>query len=138
MLNHAKPTYDAASAWLDGSAPAPPQIASVPGLEAQIRLHDTVATQLRQWRQTRGALNVNTISARPVFRDGQLTDLRPDDKNRAKNLIADLMIAANGTTARFLVEKGFPSLRRFLQAPRRWDRILLLAAGHGMQFTDDR
>ena len=133
VLNRAKLTYDAVSAWLDGSAPAPSQIASVPGLEAQVRLHDTVASQLRQWRQTRGALNVNTISARPVFKDGQLTDLRPDEKNRAKDLIADLMIAANGTTARFLAGKGFPSLRRFLQAPRRWDRIVLLAASHGVQ-----
>jgi exoribonuclease II len=133
VLNRAKLTYDAVSAWLDGSAPAPPQIASVPGLEYQVRLHDTVAKQLRQWRQTRGALNVNTISARPVFKDGQLTDLRPDERNRAKDLIADLMIAANGTTARFLASKGFPSLRRFLQAPRRWDRIVLLAAGHGVQ-----
>jgi exoribonuclease II len=133
VLNRAKLTYDAVSAWLDGSAPAPPQIARVPGLEDQVRLHDAVAKQLRQWRQTRGALNVNTISARPVFKEGQLTDLRPDEKNRAKDLIADLMIAANGTTARFLAGKGFPSLRRFLQAPRRWDRIVLLAAGHGVQ-----
>ena len=131
--NRAKLTYDAVSAWLDGSAPPPPQIVSVPGLEDQVRLHDTVAKQLRQWRQTRGALNVNTISARPVFKDGQLTDLQPDEKNRAKDLIADLMIAANGTTARFLAGKGFPSLRRFLQAPRRWDRIVLLAASHGVQ-----
>ena len=136
VLNRAKLTYDAVSAWLDGSAPAPSQIASVPGLEAQVRLHDTVASQLRQWRQTRGALNVNTISARPVFKDGQLTDLRPDEKNRAKDLIADLMIAANGTTARFLAGKGFPSLRRFLQAPRRWDRIVLLAASHGVQLSE--
>ena len=133
VLNRAKLTYDAVSAWLDGSAPAPSQIASVPGLEDQVRLHDAVAKQLRQWRQTRGALNVNTISARPVFKNGQLTDLRPDEKNRAKDLIADLMIAANGTTARFLAGKGFPSLRRFLQAPRRWDRIVLLAASHGVQ-----
>jgi exoribonuclease II len=136
VLNRAKLTYDAVSAWLDGSAPAPPQIATVPGLEQQVRLHDAVAKQLRQWRQTRGALNVNTISARPVFKNGQLTDLQPDEKNRAKDLIADLMIAANSTTARFLVEKGFPSLRRFLQAPRRWDRIVLLAAGHGVQLPD--
>jgi exoribonuclease II len=133
VLNRAKLTYDAVSAWLEGSAPAPPQIASVPGLEDQIRLHDAVARQLRQWRQTRGALNVNTISARPVFKDGQLVDLQPDEKNRAKDLIADLMIAANGTTARFLAGKGFPSLRRLLQAPRRWDRIVLLAASHGVQ-----
>ncbi len=133
VLNRAKLTYDAVSAWLDGVGPPPPQIASVPGLEDQVRLHDTLAGQLRQWRQTRGALNVNTVSARPVFEDGQLMDLRPDEKNRAKDLIADLMIAANGATARFLVDKGFPSLRRFLQAPRRWDRIVALAAGHGVQ-----
>ena len=54
------------------------------------------------------------VSARPVFQDGQLADLRPDNKNRAKDLIADLMIAANGATARFMVDQGFPSLRRLL------------------------
>jgi exoribonuclease II len=133
VLNRAKLTYDAVSAWLDGAAPPPPQIASLPGLEAQVRLHDALAGQLRQWRQARGALNVSTVSARPVFKDGQLVDLRADEKNRAKDLIADLMIAANGATARFLIDKGFPSLRRFLQAPRRWDRIALLASSHGVQ-----
>ena len=133
VRNCAKLTYDGVSAWLDGETPAPAQITSVPGLEDQLRLHDALATQLRQWRQTRGALNVNTVSARPVFENGQLVDLRPDNKNRAKDLIADLMIAANGATARFLVKKGFPSLRRFLEAPRRWDRIALLAASHDVQ-----
>ncbi|WP_188708956.1 RNB domain-containing ribonuclease [Polaromonas eurypsychrophila] len=133
VLNHAKLTYDAVSAWLDGNGPAPSQMASVPGLEAQVRLHDVLASKLRQWRQSRGALNVNTIAARPVFKDGQLVDLRPDEKNRAKDLIADLMIATNGATARFLVDQGFPSIRRFLQAPRRWDRIVALALNHGVQ-----
>ena len=134
VLNHAKLTYDAVSAWLDGTAPPPPQIGKVPGLEAQVRLHDALAGKLRQWRQARGALNVSTVSARPVFdAQGQLVDLRADNKNRAKDLIADIMIATNGATARFLVDKGFPSLRRFLQSPRRWDRIAALAIGHGVQ-----
>ena len=133
VLNRAKLSYDGVSAWLDGTMPAPLQIASVPGLEAQLRLHDTLAGALRQWRQARGALNVNTLSARPVFEDGQLVDLRADEKNRAKDLIADLMIAANGATARYLVDQGFPSLRRLLQAPKRWDRIALLASSHGVQ-----
>jgi exoribonuclease-2 len=133
VVNQAKLTYDGVSAWLDGNAPPLPQFASVPGLEAQIRLHDTVASALRKQRQQRGALNMNTVVARPVFVNGQLTDLQPDTKNRAKDLIADLMIAANAATARFLAQKGFPSLRRFLQAPRRWDRIVALAAEHGVQ-----
>ena len=37
-------------------------------------------------------------------------------KNRAKELIEDFMIAANGVTARYLEKKGFPSLRRVLHA----------------------
>ena len=133
VLNRAKLTYDGVSAWLDGVGAPPPQLASVPGLEDQLRLHDALAARLRQWRNQRGALNLKTITARPVFQDGRLVDLRADEKNRAKDLIADLMIAANSATARYLSEQGFPSLRRLLQAPRRWDRIVGLAAGHGVQ-----
>ena len=114
VLNRAKLTYDAVSAWLDGTAPPPPHIGWVPVLEAQVRLHDGLAGKLRQWRQARGALNVNTVSARPMFdAQGHQVDLRADTKNRAKDLIADIMIATNGAMARFLVDKSFPSLRRF-------------------------
>ena len=41
------------------------------------------------------------------------------------------MVAANGVTARYLERKGFPSLRRVLRVPKRWDRIIELAAGLG-------
>ncbi len=132
VLNRAKLTYDAVSDWLDGRGAAPVQVQAVPALEGQVRLHDAAAVQLRQWRQDRGALNVKTVSSRPVFDAGRLVDMRPDEKNRAKDLIADLMIAANTATARFLAEQGFPSLRRFLQSPRRWDRIVALAAKHAV------
>ena len=137
VRNRAKLTYDRVSRWLDGDAAALPQLAAVPGLEQQLRVHDAVATQLRQWRQRGGALNVATVSARPVFEDGRLVDLRPDEKNRAKDLIADLMIAANTATARFLAAQGLPSLRRFLQSPRRWDRIEALAAERGVVLSAD-
>src|SRR5216683_1141785 len=39
-------------------------------------------------------------------------------RNRAKLLIEDFMIAANGVTAKYLEAKGLPSLRRVLRAPR--------------------
>jgi exoribonuclease-2 len=131
VLNRARLTYERVARWLDGEGAVLPQAAQVPGLVEQLRLHDALALRLRQWRHRRGALNVNTIAARPVFEDGRLVDLRPDERNRAKDLIADLMIAANAATARFLAQRGFPSLRRFLQSPRRWDRIEALAAAHG-------
>lgn len=132
VLNRAKLTYDAVSRWLDGAGPPPAPLAQRPDIADQVRLHDGLAGRLQQWRQSRGALNVKTVSARPLFRDGELVDLRPDEKNRAKDLIADLMIAANAATARFLAQQDFPSLRRFLQSPRRWDRIEALAAGFGV------
>src|SRR5207247_8826614 len=45
----------------------------------------------------------------------------------AKNLIEDFMIAANGVTARYLKAKGFPSMRRVVRSPERWDRIEAIA-----------
>ena len=41
------------------------------------------------------------------------------------------MIAANGVTARYLESKQFPSFRRVVQTPKRWDRIVELAAEWG-------
>jgi len=131
VRNQAKLAYNSIAAWLDGQADAPPKVAASLALQAQLHLHDRVARSLRHWRTRRGALNVMTAQARPVFEDGQLVDLRADRKNRAKDLIADLMIATNGATARYLVEHGQPSLRRVLQEPKRWDRLVMLAAEHG-------
>jgi exoribonuclease II len=131
VRNHAKLDYDSVAAWLDAQAPPPAAIATNAGLQAHLWLHDQVARSLRQWRQQRGALNVSTSQARPVFDKGELVDLRADRKNRAKDLIADIMIATNGATARFLAQHGQPSLRRVLQQPRRWDRLVQLAGQHG-------
>ncbi len=132
VRNQAKLAYDSVAVWLDDpQAAAPTAVAASPALQAQLRLHDQVASSLRQWRHRRGALTVTTAQARPVFANGQLVDLRADHKNRAKDLIADLMIATNGATARFLSQQGQPSLRRVLQEPRRWDRLVKLAELHG-------
>src|SRR5262249_56094509 len=60
-----------------------------------------------------------------------LADLTPDEKNRAKELIEDFMIAANGVTAKYLESRGVPSLRRILRTPERWERIVELAATLG-------
>jgi exoribonuclease-2 len=66
-----------------------------------------------------------------VFEDDVLTDLRAEDKNRAQELIEDLMIAANRVTVRYLEARGLPSLRRILRSPDRWQRIVDLAAHLG-------
>jgi exoribonuclease-2 len=104
---------------------------AVPGIDEQLRIQDEVAHRLRRLRFEKGALTLETLEARAVFDQGSLSDLVPEGRNRAKDLIEDLMIAANGVTARFLDAKRFPSLRRVLRSPERWDKIVLLAESFG-------
>jgi VacB/RNase II family 3'-5' exoribonuclease len=133
--NRARLTYDAVAAWLDG-APPPRALAAVPGLDEQIRVQERAAREMRRLRHERGALSVQTTEARIVFDGEAVSDLRRVEKNRAKDLIEDLMIGANVATAGFLAGRGFPSLRRVLRAPRRWDRIAAIAAELGDKLPD--
>jgi exoribonuclease-2 len=128
VLNHAKLSYDAVAAWLEGEAPAPPALTAVPGLEEQLRIQDGVAQILKGLRHERGALTLQTTETRVVFDGDRLAGMSGVQKNRAKYLIEDFMIAANGVTAGYLEKKGFPSIRRVLRSPERWSRIVELAA----------
>jgi exoribonuclease-2 len=131
VRNHAKLAYDAVGAWLEGRAAAPARVGAVPGLDAQLRMQDRVAQALRGLRHQRGALSLETLEPRAVFDDDTLVDLRVDEANRAKQLIEDFMVAANGATAAFLERRGVPSLRRVLRSPERWARIVEVAREHG-------
>ena len=131
VLNRAKLAYNSVAAWLDGTAPAPPKLAAVRGLDELMRVQDRVAQAMKQRRHQQGALSLQTIQTRALFNGDVLADLLPDEDNRAKNLIEDFMIAANGVTAKYLEGKGVPSIRRILRTPERWDRIVALAATLG-------
>ncbi len=137
VRNRAKLAYNGVAAWLDGAAEAPGRVRDVPGLDEQLRMQDAVAQRLRRKRFERGALSLETQEARAVFENGALSDLVADERNRAKDLIEDLMIAANGATARFLDEHAFPSLRRVLRSPERWSKIIELAASFGERLPPD-
>ncbi len=128
--NRAKLAYNSVAAWLDGAA-APPHVASVPHMDEQLRLQDRVAQLMRRRRFEHGALTLDTTEARAVFDGGALSDLVPEGRNRAKDLIEDVMIAANGVTAQYLDKKKFPSLRRVLKSPERWAKIVALAESLG-------
>ena len=136
VQNRAQLAYRSVAAWLDGTGPAPPRVESVHGLDAQLRMQDQAAQALKRRRYEQGALSLETLEARAVFDGELLVDLQPDPKNRAKELIEDLMIAANGVSARYLQQKGLPSLRRILRTPKRWDRIVALARDLGDRLPD--
>ena len=129
--NHAKLAYNGVAAWLEGSAPAPARVLAVPGVEEQLRLQDRGAQLLRKRRFEHGALSLETLEARPVFDGDALADLVPEGSNRAKQLIEDLMIAANGVSARFLEARGFATLRRVLRSPELWAKIVAIAEAVG-------
>ncbi|HEX4780864.1 MAG TPA: RNB domain-containing ribonuclease [Usitatibacter sp.] len=131
VVNRAKLAYDSVAAWLEDSAPAPRALAAVAGMDGQIRLQDRAAQAMRRERQSHGALRLETTELHAVFDGDALEDLRPDRKNRAKELIEDFMIAANGVIARYLEAKKLPSIRRVLHVPKHWDRIVALAAEAG-------
>ncbi len=135
--NHAKLAYRSVAAWLDGSGAVPDRSAKTAGLDEQLRMQDQLAHVMRSVRYVHGALDLETIEPEAVLRDGQVVDLRLDGRNRAKGLIEDFMIAANGVAAAFLEKRGSPALRRVVRSPERWDRIRKVAEGSGDRLPPD-
>jgi VacB/RNase II family 3'-5' exoribonuclease len=131
VQNRAKLAYNSVAAWLAGTGPAPARVASVAGMADQLRTQDRLAQLLKGVRKSAGALGLATLEAQAVYEGATLLDLAPDEDNRAKELIEYFMISANEVVARYLEQKGSPSLRRVLPPPERWSRIAELARGLG-------
>ncbi|HET9742834.1 MAG TPA: RNB domain-containing ribonuclease [Terriglobales bacterium] len=132
VRNRAQLAYSAVGAWLQGSSTAAPnKIAASTELQSQLRLQDEAAQRLREQRYKHGALNLESAEIHPVMSQGQVVGILDAEKNRASNLIEELMIAANETVARLLEAKKVSSIRRVVKTPERWDRIVALAAEHG-------
>jgi len=129
--NHAKLAYNSVAAWLEKKGPIPEAIVAVQGLAENLLLQDRAAQSLKNFRHIHGALSLETIEAKPVFDGDQICALEIEEKNRAKEIIEDLMIATNGVTARYLSARKFPSIRRVVRTPKRWERIVEIANKHG-------
>ena len=135
--NHAKLAYHAVGPWLEGSGPMPRAVAAVAGLADNLKLQDGVAQRLKAHRHDHGALELETMEVRAEFDGDTVSGLEAEKPNRAKNLIEDFMIAANGTIARFLEARRFPVLRRVVRSPERWQKIVTLASEFGEQLPGD-
>ncbi|WP_424359845.1 RNB domain-containing ribonuclease [Methanocella sp. MCL-LM] len=131
VRNHAKLAYNSLAAWFEGTGPMPQGMDAVAGLAENLRLQDRVAQVLKTNRYKQGSLELETIKAHPVFDSDTLKELEKDEGNRAKDLIAEFMIAANGVTTRYLTARKFPTLQRVVRTPKRWNRIVEIAAEMG-------
>lgn len=133
VRNHAKLAYNGVAAWLEGTGSVPEAIAAVNGLDENLRMQDRAAQSMKKFRHVLGALSFETIEARPIFDGNEIRELEVEKRNRAKEIIEEFMIAANGVTARYLSSRKFPSLRRVVRTPKRWERIVEIARGHGFK-----
>jgi exoribonuclease II len=136
VRNKAKLAYDAVSAWIDGAASLPDAADKVPGMDSQLRMQDSVAQGLRKHRHTQGSLELETFQPKAVFVGEQVTDIRQQEQNRARQLIEELMIATNNCNAHFLASHGGASLRRVVRSPDRWLRIVQLAKKYNENLPD--
>lgn len=131
--NQAQLTYNGVGPWLEGKSPAPAKVAASPELQAQLKLQDEIAQDLKNARFRHGALTIENTEAHPIMLNQQDIEIEKQEKNRATELIEDFMIAANETVARTLDQKNVASIRRVVKTPERWDRIVELAAKQGGQ-----
>lgn len=135
VRNKAKLAYDSTGAWLEnttgGTVQPPEKVARTSGLAAQLRLQWEAASRLKKQRQENGALELETIEATPVAKNGRVVDLALTHKTAARDLIEDFMIGSNVAIAKWLETRGRSGIRRIVREPERWGRIVELAAQYG-------
>ena len=122
VVNHAQLAYSRVGPWLEGERGLEGRIDA--GLAEQLALQDEAAKALHARRVKLGALEFNRAEADPILVDGVVQGLRTATHNRAMDLIEELMIAANEIMASTLRLAGRSSIRRVVQTPARWDRIV--------------
>ncbi len=131
VRNRAQLAYPGIGAWLEGKGAPPAKVAASADLAAQLKLQDTAAQRMAGGRYQHGALEFETIETQPVLVTDEIVGIAPIEKNRATSLIEEFMVAANGVVARTFESAGLASIRRIVRVPKRWDRIVELAAQKG-------
>lgn len=130
IRNKAKLIYEETGSWLEGKTGIPASVVRVSGLKEQLELQDEAAERLSKFRVGQGALEFDTIEAKPVMREEKVIALIVEEKNRARSLIENFMIAANVTMSQFLKNAGIPMIQRVVRVPKNWQGIMEVAAGY--------
>jgi exoribonuclease-2 len=137
VRNHAQLAYPSLGAWLQNEGPLPRAAAAVPGLADNLRLQDRAAQSIEGYRREQGALQFAPIEVKAVLEGDSVGSLRQESPNRARELIENFMIVANGVIAGFLADHDLPVLRRVVRSPERWERIHGIAEEFGAQLPGE-
>lgn len=137
--NHGKMAYDSVADWMgEQKGPTPPPLED-PAIAEQVRVQDEAAQRIKAARFGNGSITLESSETRATVENGEVKELEKHRQNRAHELIENLMIGANQVTARSLAERGYPSLRRIVKTPEKWDHIVELAKtlGHDLPSSPD-
>ncbi len=131
VTNHAKLHYHSLGAWLEGKEKIPEKVKKVEGLEEALLFQHQTAQMLQEKRHLLGSLTLHPVEIEARFTEDLQIYLEPPLHNFAHQLIESFMIAANIAVARRLRSANIPSLRRIVRTPKRWERIVAIAASLG-------
>jgi exoribonuclease R len=109
----------------------PETVSSVYGLDAQLRLQDEASQRLEGYRVDQGALELETLEVRAILKQGEVSDLIAIHENRARQIIENFMVAANGVMSGFLEKARIPTIQRVVRIPKDWGRIVEVAESRG-------
>ncbi len=136
IWSHARLTYtEVAAALYDKEAATRKKLAPLlPHLENVDALYRVLAKA----RETRGAIDFETVETRMVFDDhGKIESIEPYERNDAHRLIEECMLAANVCASDFLKERGHPALYRVHEGPtpERLTKLRDFLGTFGLQLT---
>jgi exoribonuclease-2 len=131
VRNKAKLVYEEIGDWLEAKGDIPAIVTKIAGLREQILLQNAAAQKMNAFRMERGALDLDTLEANAVVKDDVVLDIVVQQKNLARSIIEEFMVAANGTMVSFLEKAGVPMIQRVVRVPKYWDEIVLLATTYG-------
>ena len=130
IRNKAKLVYEEIGDWIEGKTGVPVSVERVPGLKEQLELQDEAAERLSKFRVEQGALEFDTIEAKPVIREEKVIALIIQEKNCARSIIENFMIAANVAMSQFLRNAGIPMIQRVVRVPKNWQGIMEVTAAY--------
>lgn len=139
VKNQAQLTYEGVAAWLDKSSrPLSPvsdrirkRVEESKAIQDQLTIQVACAQRLAEYRKSQGSLSLSSVEWSPVFQQDGSIQLMSRESNPATRIIENFMVMANQCTERFLEERKFPLLLRVVRTPKKWDRIVALAAERG-------
>lgn len=137
VRNKAKLAYNGVSAWLEHKASLRSKNVPLPDLQKQLLLQNEIAQLIKRFRASQGALFFSIPEVEPVMMEGRAIGLEERIQNEAQELIENFMIAANVCVTEYMVGLNFPTLRRIVRTPKRWDRIVSIAKEYGETLPDE-